>query len=120
MEKDKTGNERLEYDQQIVETERRMDELMAEKKKIREHMDSLNIELQQGFRELQNLNEDLIKNGDYSAQWRQDENEGKRQFLSQLFDKSKDELESICRSENQKLEDTRSRLQKERNALSSD
>lgn len=117
MEKDYNEKKRLQYDQQIMETEEKMDQLNAEKRKIQENMEDLNMELQRGFRGLQDLNEELVKKGDSSARWRQDENDGKHRFLRQLLTTSDDELESICRKEIQRLDDTRTQLQKERSTI---
>lgn len=120
MVKDKHEELRLEYRQKIVEKERQIDDLNSEKQQFQEVVESLETELTRNFRQLQELNEELIKEGSFSARWEQEELQGKKKHFEQFFKEQKQELTEMYTKSIEQLNEERTEIQKERNELSWD
>ncbi|MBF8807773.1 MAG: hypothetical protein IC227_04585 [Enterococcus lacertideformus] len=120
MLQDKNEKLKSEYTQKVVEKERQIDDLNNEKRQIQEIVESLEIELTRNFRQLQVLNEELIKDGNSSARWEQEELQGKKKHFCQFFKEQKQELAEMYTKSVEELNEERAEIQKERNKLTWD
>lgn len=85
MEKDTNEKLRRNYAEQIVEKERAMDQLSKEKKQIQTIFGTLESELTRNFRELEQLNAEVIHKGGKSTRWEQEEALWKTTLFKGLF-----------------------------------
>lgn len=120
MGQDKNEKVRMEYAQKIIEKERKIDDLNSEKRQIQEIFDSLETELIRNTRQLQEINDELIREGSSSARWDQEELLGKRKHFGQFFQEQKQELAEMYRKSVAELNEERTDIQKERNGTSWD
>lgn len=117
MGKDKSAQERLAYDREIAKKEREIGEKLLESQKAQKMLDRFGDECEKGFQRIQELNEEQMKYGSRGAQWAENEDGGKRRYLSRLVVKQKEGIVLACRNAVQNLEEDRLRLQKKRGEL---
>ena len=120
MVKDENTALRFEYTEKIVEKERQMADLTNEKRQIQEVIESLEMEITGNFRQLQELNDELIKSGSSAARWEQEELRGKNKHFGQFFKVQKQELAEMYTKTTEQLNQERSEIQQERNNLTWD
>lgn len=117
MANDPNDKVQLEYTQKIVEKERQIDDLNREKRQTQEIIGSLESELTRNFRQVQELNDEAIKQGSSSARWEQAELAGKKKHFGQFFKEQQQELNETYTKTAEKFNEERSELQKERNEV---
>ena len=120
MGQDKNEKLRSECTKKIVEKERQIDDLNSEQRNIKKVMESLEIELTRNFRQLQELNEELVKEGSSSARWKQEKLHGKNQYFRHFFREQTQELTKMYTKTAEQLNEDRTEIYKERNKLSWD
>ena len=117
MVKDKSADERCDYNQKILQTERKQDELKYQKHKIQVLLDNFETTISREFQKLLEIDDDLMKCGSFSAKWDFDENQEKARYIKNLIAQQQDDFTYAFSEESQRLEDERETLQKERNEL---
>lgn len=120
MEKDTNEKLRRNYAQQIVEKERAMDQLSKEKKQIQTIFGTLESELTRNFRELEQLNAEVIHKGGKSTRWEQEELSGKQRYLRGFLQQQTHELSQRYTKATAQSNEELLQLQRERSRLSWD
>ena len=95
MEKGTSELDRQEYDQKILSSEQKLEQLSNEKRQIQELMYSLENELTHDFQQIQQLNDELINEGSVSARWMQEELTSKQRYFRQSMDEEQHELTQL-------------------------
>lgn len=120
MEKDTNEKLRRNYAEQIVEKERAMDQLSKEKKQIQTIFGKLEYELTRNFRELEQLNAEVIHKVGKSTRWEQEELSGKQRYLKGFLQQQTHELSQRYTKATAQSNEERLQLQRERSRLSWD
>ncbi|GHU38793.1 hypothetical protein FACS1894193_13710 [Bacilli bacterium] len=113
--KDKNSEKRYEYDIQILDKERAIEESHQEQRQAERSIEDFTNQMNQTFRELQDI-EEALNEGQTSFS----ETEQKRRYVSNLLAQQQEEVSTQYRKEHTLMEDEREQLQKERNQLSWD
>ena len=113
--KDKNSEKRYEYDIQILDKERAIEESHQEQRQAERSIEDFTTQMNQTFRELQAI-EEALNEGQTSFS----ETEQKRRYVTNLLAQQQEEVSTQYRKEHILMEDEREQLQKERNQLSWD
>ena len=111
---------RAEYDRKIFETEQQINVLSNTRRQIEELYGNLEGELTRDTRQLQNLTNKLIQDGNREVRWFQEELVDRQRKINQAFQRASQEFWHRCTRETTELEEERLQMQKERNELSWD
>ncbi|AYG00467.1 hypothetical protein [Lactococcus allomyrinae] len=117
MVKDKSANERYEYNQKILQTERELEDLNTQHYQLKNTLENFEQTTEKEFRNLLEIDNEMMKRGSFSAQWDFEENQGKAQFLKNFLTQQQENLTHAFSQESQKLEDQREQFQGERDHL---
>ena len=113
--KDKNSEKRYEYDIQILDKERAIEEFHQEQRQVERSIEDFTTQMNQTFRELQGI-EEALNEGQTSFS----ETEQKRRYVTNFLAQQQEEVSTQYRKEHTLMEDEREQLQKERNQLSWD
>ncbi|EGP4752181.1 hypothetical protein UL360_002250 [Enterococcus faecium] len=115
MIRDKNSEKRYAYDLQILDKERKIEEMSAQQYQVENTIESFRFEMEQNFCQLQEIEDELNilsqMNSSYS------EVEQKRKYVLSLLSQHQEEIKINYRKAKNILEDERGNLQKERNQL---
>lgn len=115
MMKDKNSEKRYEYDLQIMDKERAIEESHQGQRQAERSIEDFSTQMSQTFRELQAIEEEQNE-----GQTSFSETEQKRKYIENLLVQQQEEVTSQYRKTHNLMEDEREQLQKERNQLSWD
>lgn len=110
--RDKNSEKRYEYDLQIMDKERRIEESHQEQWQAEQSIENFTNEMNQTFRELQEI-EAALNEGKTSFS----ETEQKRKYIDNVLNQQREEVDNQYRRSHILLEDEREQLLKERNQL---
>lgn len=115
----KTTNEqeRERYRQLIAQREIEMDEINAGKQKIEQAITELESDLQRGFQQLVELNNEEARHGNSENLRLLQNNEKQAHFFQQKLQESQDQINSAYNTEAKKLDDERESLYKKRGEI---
>ena len=114
MMKDKNSEKRYEYDLQIMDKERAIEESHQGQRQAERSIEDFSTQMSQTFRELQAIEEEQNE-----GQTSFSETEQKRKYIENLLVQQQEEVTSQYRKAHNLMEDEREQLQKERTSLSS-
>lgn len=117
MEKETNNSLRQEYEQKILSSEQKLDQLSKEKRQVQDLIHSLEMELNDDFQVIHRLNDELIKEGSLSARWMQEELLGKQRYFRQSMSEDQHELTQLYKQSEVSEIEERQALLKERNDL---
>lgn len=117
MVKDKSAEERCDYNQKILQTERELEELKDQKRQIQVLLDNFETTISREFEKLLEIDDDLMKRGSFSSQLDFEEGQEKARYIKTLLAQQQDDFYYAFSQENQRLEEKRETLQKERDGL---
>ena len=120
MTKDKNADKRLEYNRQILDTEREMDTVQDQKREMTRALESFENEMIHSFNRLQELDEEMIQEGSIVAQWERQEHQGRNSYIRNFIRNQEEETLSTYSKMSQEIEDKKEALQKERDRLAWD
>ena len=106
--------ERVKYDQLILENEELIDGLNHGKRKIAESIYNLEEDFHRGFQELNSLNVDNLRFSGAKTSWLQRNNEEQEQSFRQLLCESNEQIVLAYKKEIKKMEEERETLYKKR------
>ncbi|QDK71372.1 hypothetical protein [Lactococcus protaetiae] len=92
MVKDKSADARYEYNQKILQTERTLDDLKAQQFQLKNTLENFEQTTEKEFRNLLEIDSEMMKSGSFSAQWDFEENQGKSQFLKNFITQQQENL----------------------------
>jgi len=115
--KDKSAVQRYAYDQEIYETERASEEWQDRKRNLTRALENFEGEMNRTSRQLQELDEEMIQKGSFSAQWASQEHQERTSFIRNFLRNQEEGISYSFSKVNQELEDRRERLRRERENL---
>ena len=118
MTRDKNADKRLEYNRNIAAKERESDELYLEERQAKNQIESFEAVIMQGFRKLQEIEDNINKRGNPS--WDYDETFQKQKYPSNAIRQQQESLEYSYKTARFQLENEREQLQRERDTLAWD
>lgn len=117
MEKGTNNSLRQEYEQNILSSEQKLDQLSKEKRQVQDLIHSLEIELNDDFQAIHRLNDELIKEESLSARWLQEELLVKHRYFRQSMNEDQHALMQLYNQAEKSEVEERQALLKERNDL---
>ncbi|MDR1567403.1 MAG: hypothetical protein LBS33_01780 [Streptococcaceae bacterium] len=120
MAKDKNADKRLAYNRQILDTEREMDEIQDKKREMTRALENFENEMTRSFNRLQELDEEMIRDGSIAAQWVQQEHQGRNSYIRNFIRNQEEDVINTYFKMFQEIENQKELLQKERDHLAWD
>lgn len=120
MAKDKNADKRLEYNRQILDIEREQDEIQSQKREMKRALENFENEISRSFNKLQDLDNEMIRQGSIAAQWEQQEHQGRNSYIHNFINNQEEEVTAAYSMMNQETENKKEELQKERDSLAWD
>ncbi|GAB2023396.1 hypothetical protein RyT2_24720 [Pseudolactococcus yaeyamensis] len=116
--KDKNAEKRYAYDLQIMEKERETEELHIQERQLKQSLENFDRDITHSFQTLTAIEDELNQRNHGSSGF--NETEQKRRYLAQVISTQQETQDLQFKRLNQKLEDERENLLKERNDLAWD
>ncbi|MDT2882068.1 hypothetical protein [Lactococcus lactis] len=120
MAKDKNADKRLEYNRQILDIEREQDEIQSQKREMKRALENFENEIFRSFNRLQELDDEMIRQGSIAAQWEQQEHQGRNSYIRNFINNQEEEVTTAYSKMSQETENKKEELQKERDSLAWD
>lgn len=120
MAKDKNADKRLEYNRQILDIEREQDEIQSQKREMKRALENFENEISRSFNKLQDLDNEMIRQGSIAAQWEQQEHQGRNSYIRNFINNQEEEVTAAYSMMNQETENKKEELHKERDSLAWD
>ncbi|MGK0551127.1 hypothetical protein ACSFB8_04080 [Enterococcus faecalis] len=117
MENKTNEQERVKYDQLILENDELIDELNNGKRKIEESIYTLEADVHRGFQELNRLNDENLRFGGSKTSWLQCNNEEQERAFRQLLRESNEQIALAYKKEAKKMDEERETLYKKRSEI---
>ena len=116
--KDKHAEKRYDYDLQIMEKERESEELHLQERQLKQSLENFEQDITRSFQILTVIEDELNRRNHGSSGF--SETEQKRRYLAQVISTQQETQDLQFKRLNQKVEDERENLLKERNDLAWD
>ncbi|GHU38842.1 hypothetical protein FACS1894193_12460 [Bacilli bacterium] len=116
--KDKNAEKRYTYDLKIMEKERESEELHIQERQLKQSLENFEQDITRSFQTITAIEDELNRRNHSSSGF--SETEQKRRYLAQVISTQQETQDLQFKRLNQKLEDERENLLKERNDLAWD
>jgi chromosome segregation ATPase len=117
LKKSSPEQKRENYTQQIIQKENQIDDLTDDKRKLEHVILDLDHDIQRGFQQLGELNQEQARYGGSESLWQLQKNEEQLRLFRQTLQEANEEIISMYQKEVVKLDNEKEKLYKERSEI---